>query len=36
MQIELRDYQQKIVKSLRQSMRLGNKKVIVYAPTGAG
>jgi len=34
--IKLRDYQQKIVSSLRTSIGTGNKKVLIHAPTGAG
>jgi superfamily II DNA or RNA helicase len=34
--IQLRPYQEKLVNSLRQSMRLGNKKIVLSAPTGAG
>lgn len=32
----LRPYQQTIIESLRQSMRNGNKKIILCAPTGSG
>jgi len=34
--IKLREYQKQIIKSLRQSLLLGNKKIILCAPTGAG
>jgi len=34
--IQLRPYQEKLINSLRESMRLGNKKLILCAPTGAG
>lgn len=34
--IELRPYQQKLINSLRQSLKSGNKRLILSAPTGAG
>lgn len=34
--IQLRDYQQRIIQSLRNSLKQGNKRIVMCAPTGAG
>ena len=34
--IQLRDYQQEYIQSLRQSILSGKKRLILCAPTGAG
>lgn len=34
--IQLRKYQQKLINALRQSIRRGNKRIVLCAPTGAG
>ena len=34
--IILRPYQEKLINSLRQSLRQGNKRIVLCAPTGAG
>jgi len=34
--IELRDYQHKIIESIRGSFKDGNKRILMTAPTGAG
>jgi len=34
--IQLRDYQNKLINSLRTSIQKGNKRVVLCAPTGAG
>ena len=36
MQIELRPYQKNIIGALRQSIRLGNRRIVLCAPTQAG
>ena len=34
--MELREYQEKTIKSTRDEIRAGNKRVIIHAPTGSG
>ena len=34
--MHLRDYQQTALDNLRESMRAGNKKLLLVAPTGSG
>jgi len=34
--IELRPYQTDVIRALRSSMKAGNRKVVLCAPTGAG
>lgn len=36
MPVELRDYQNKIIRALRSAMKEGRKRLIMCAPTGAG
>jgi superfamily II DNA or RNA helicase len=36
MNIILREYQQEIIRALRDSIKQGNKRLVMCAPTGAG
>lgn len=36
MKVQLRDYQQYAIQQIRDSFRKGNKRVMVYSPTGSG